>query len=484
MGDDEIIMKEIVSKTLTRQEFRFISIVAVLVSVVSIWFIVGSFSEELGLAPSLGGPSSSTRVVGQVGVGEIPIGEPSGGSLIWSYSNGPAKPVSMGNNGERVFSSHVFDSDLLFSSSDPNNPPNSITNTAGCNPCWSSAVASAKNADVHAIIDPIQVSPGLSIPQIRKFSSASSTPEWIYDFSQVGIFNGPSIIDIEISDDGNRIVAYYQSGSSTRFITFSPNANNGNPVIIDDVFVSTFGSNPTSEDYFSLSGDGKTAIYLTSFYVYIIDLTNGNKMYEYPYYSYEGFYYGASAISFDGSRAAYGTFVNGAPAKVTILDKQGGGNTYAPVETITLPTTDTRMDSLDISDNGFTLVGGYHIPEGLFGVSSWNIENIPGGVIPLMNYERNGGGYNNRAIKIKLSSDSSRFAVGLWGEKSGQIPQVQVFPINQNNPTFTYKTDGSVEGLGFSSDGKKLVVSSDNCHLNHGTDPCGSFQGIDLFQIN
>jgi len=384
--------------------------------------------------------------------------------LVWSYDGSLANSfntVSIGNNGLRTFTSTgpftIYD--LLFSVDDSNPPTpifNSVITSTGTH---FHKVDSAKNTNVYAVIDS-QYSGGTHQTTVRKYSTFA-IPDWTYTFP--GEFSSPSAnsLDVQISDDGTKIIVYTKAFPNIRLTTFS--ASSG--VILSEVAATPFLiGNPAAVNPFSISGDGSTATFITTNVIYFIDLMTGQQDYS----TLQGTFTGGAAINFDGSRAAYGARGNqpGDMGKVYLFDRQSTID-YILRDTISLIESETQFTGLDLSDNGNRLVGAYYLGN-KFGVKAWDTTTSTS--TQLFNYEQTGSGnLINFALDIVLSDDPSLFALGLTGDGVGLVDQIQVFMIGQTGPLKTFATRGSIEELDFSPNGKRIIAAIRGQHYTEST---------------
>jgi len=67
---------------------------------------------------------------------------------------------------------------------------------------------------------------------------------------------------------------------------------------------------------------------------------------------------------------------------------------------------------------------------------------------------------------VSISADGKRFAVGVWGDEGGLVPECLVFARDSDVPLVAYDLPGSVYDCEISADGRRAVFGSKAVHAN------------------
>ncbi len=377
-----------------------------------------------------------------------------GPGLVWRYaSDGSwiADAISVGNHGTQVFTEFgsVSNSAVMLSAHDADPPA----------PVWVDpnqtlhiyrVVASSREHDVHVAMhqQPVPGSTSIRRAVLRKYSSASGTHDWSRQIP-VDII-GHSSSTVAVTRDGQRIVAavYDSAVMRTRVEWFGP----GSATPFGTYLVDTQGA---FRD-FSLSPDGSRLLLVSNTRLQILNVEGGAVVYTKQLFGAANF--GAVGFSGDGTVAAYGTV-----GEVWILERNSNG-AFVHTATLTLP-AETFCRRLGISENGSTLAAGLtHM--GFVARASVRAYDLPTRSLQMTHVLEGAGSYQNAVERISVSRDGSRFAVGLWGDEGGLVPEVLLYERDRNEPVFSYDLPGSVNALDLSPRGDYLAVASKGVHAN------------------
>jgi len=369
---------------------------------------------------------------------------------LWSRSspNWTPKTVSMGLRGTQVFGPIDVGQDhvALYSGFSPDPAP----------PVWQNNLpiegmnmesASADTTDVHVVLSQLTVNNVNSNRQtvVKKYTSASSTPNWSYTFP--GISAG--LAKIDISNDGSRIVAalVYPSEMRLTVAVFSPNS--GTPVSTFNI--NLFGIHLNG---FIVSADGSTLYITSNSMVFIYNLANNLLIQQ----NVLPGMYSSHALCGNGRAFAYGEF-----NRVHLYERNNNGG-YSQTWVGEYPGF-IVTDRLVLSDDCSTLGIGLHeysqdltVKIKMIDVQSKN---------QLMQDECTGiGTFQNVVSDMSLSADGSRLAVALWGDGGNVCSELRVYNRDTDTPIYQHNYPGSVHALDMSPDGKRVVTAVKPVHAN------------------
>ena len=372
----------------------------------------------------------------------------------WSFdSDGSwiADTVSLGDRGAQVFSEvgAYVNSRVLFSSGD-SGVATAIWSDAQLGFNFHRQVASSADSNVHASMHQAFVDANMSWKRavLFKYSSDRSVPDWSFEFP--GLIVNHSHSKVAVSADGSRIVgAVYDSAAlATHVAVFGEQSST--PLYSHQV--STFGA----FEGFVLSADGKRAAFRSTMKLVIFNLESG--VLEHEEYLLNSTFYGALALSADGSTLAMGT---GNEVLAYQLE-EGGGNNYAKIlsEPLGAGNFATR---LGLSGNGQALywsVNNFSTPSR---IELHGFDLLSGAT--LIDYQNPGSGsYLNLAEGLEVSGDGQRIALGLWGDENDQVPELLLFQAGNNTPLASFATGGSISALDMSPSGSHVVIAARGAH--------------------
>ena len=379
---------------------------------------------------------------------------------LWTHSSGTdgwtPKIVSLGNGGSQAWTQLGPFNDVtrLYSSQGPQTG-SPAWQRLDTQTTYNHAVASAENADVHCTLHDIlaDATQGLRSLVLRKYHSTSNQPDWTYTLPFTS--NGHDEFRVQVSRDGQRVVAAARNIWTNKIEVFAFNAGSSAPVVSLPV---TFAGSLESA---VLSANGRKLLLGSPNRVIVVDVVSGTLDHSLTLFDQV---YSGHAINADGTVFAYGTF---GAIKVYRKNATGGYD---------LRVTDTTAaskycDHLTISDDSSTLIGAYNHSDTFLSVSVVALDLVQslstGTPVKFMEYTTTGTGTRQViASDVDCSADGRSFALGTWGDQNGASPEVQVFSRTQTTPTKTFDLPGSVQDLDLSGDGQHLVVVSRAQHSN------------------
>lgn len=369
---------------------------------------------------------------------------------LWSFpDNGEGwvgRTVAIGNAGTQVFTEFDTAADRASLLSGFDAPP--------VVPVWNDPVNSTSmNVRVHGsdvgghFVSCRQIPTSPNGPRnvvVSAYRSSSGMPQWSWTFP-TPTYGGSRAM---VSADGGRIVAGM----------LQPTTGHLHVAVFD-------GGSSVPTRYFSqyvglqlqaivLSEDGNVLYAASQGSGYLIDTNTGTQIQQIVLQQS----FAAQDISGDGSILAVGYF-NG----IDVWKRQPAGN-YLRAWQGNWPGS-IVCQQLDVSEDGSTLVAG-------FGYFDQNLR-VRIEAIDLRTYNatmvdeaQGAGAYQNVVARIACSANGQRFAVGLWGDQAGLVPELRVYRRGSNQPVATYDYPGSVYDLAISRSGDRIVVGTKSVHAN------------------
>lgn len=377
------------------------------------------------------------------------------GERLWIHQSGQgaenwnAQVVSIGDFGSQVMTAFgpFTDYTRIFSEYDQANPT-PIVESIATSETRRHRVASAKEANIHVTLHDVDSGSPFNTRNVivKKFSSSSDVADWSYTFPE--ITNGHEGTNVHVSNDGQRIVALMHNiyQNATDIAVFSPDSN------VPTAFYSVSLSTPLTVSL--LSDDASTLYMRSNSRIVLYDLNGGDVRHSTILFG--GIPY-SDAIAGDGSIFAYSTYND---VKV-YTDDQGY---WGDPQIITLP-GDNYCGKLAISANNKVIAMGFNYYDAWLR-TRLQVREIASNEVILDRDLIGGGTYQNLVSDLCLSADGSRVAIGLWGDEDGLIPEVSVFNTNSGIEIARFDTDGSVNDMDFSRDGRRLAVASKKTHAN------------------
>lgn len=291
---------------------------------------------------------------------------------------------------------------------------------------------------------PVTGSTGPRYTIISRYTASSTAgPDWEYTFPFTGYGPGRAVV----SADGKLVVAgMLDQNSSLRLAIFE--ANSGIPT-----FTTTVPCGPQLRALL-LSDDGSTLYWASGSACNVWDVATHTTIASYILLSSLD----SHAISGDGSVFAFGGFNT-----VDIYERQAAGN-YLHTHQMYVP-GQAVCGKIDISADGSTLVAGFNLWDYNLGVTIQALD-LATKTVTMSDTAVGAGTYQNVVADISVCDDGSRFAVGLWGDQAGLVPELRLYVRGQNAPVQTFDYPGSVYSLDMSGNGRRVLVGTKAVHAN------------------
>lgn len=362
-----------------------------------------------------------------------------------------ADAISVGNHGTQVFTEYgAYANRAVLLSSHDVSPPAPVWEEVGVVSNQHRSVVSSHERDVHVAMHQRLREGSTSVRRavLRKYSSVPGAQDWSREIP-VDI-QGHSYNRVGISSDGRRIVAvvYDFAQGKTRVELLSDLGEQ--PLAVH--MVQTMG--PFLG--LALSSDARKLMLASSMRITILDVDTGAIELNRSLSSAPN--YGAVALSGNGRMAAFGTI-----GQIWLFER-GEQGTYEQLQSLSLPQA-VYCRRVAISDDASTLVAGLFLTSNP-GRAHVRAYDLASGAITMERLLQGSGTFQNQVERISFSADGQRFAVGLWGDEGGIVPEVLVFERDQSEPVFTYDLPGSVMALDLSPRGDFLAVASKGVHAN------------------
>lgn len=407
------------------------------------------------------GLASAAAVLATTGTAQAPSIQ-----ALWSFpSDGSWQPetVALGADGSEVFSEYgsYLNERVLLSVHD-SDPPTPVWSDG--EQLWNHyrAVDSASQGSTHAALHQEYIDSTMTWrrPVLRKYSTGSDTPDWVYESSV--LISSSSNADVRVSTDGSQVTAvvYDVSGGQTRLSVFDASS----PTPTSEFSVDTGGA----FEAFEVSGDGKVIALRSQLKLSVVDLESGAVRLS-KYYFYSPFAGGLS-LSGDGSVVAMAT---GSELQVF----EWNGSAYGEPALATLP-SGGYSPAVAVSGDGSRVAAGtnYYNQQGDFRVQCWDVE----GLVNRLDHATSAPGTTPNVVSaLRLSADGDTIAVGLWGDEGETVPELLVLSPDHPGDLASADLPGSVMDMDLSPDGRRVVVAAKGAHA---TD-FGNGGGLYLFQV-
>ncbi|MBL8861560.1 MAG: hypothetical protein JNK02_06065 [Planctomycetes bacterium] len=369
---------------------------------------------------------------------------------LWSYPDGGegwvGRAVALGNGGTQAFAEFdtAADRAVLLSGFD----------VAPVVPVWSDPVPLASsNVRVHAagaagrFVSCRQFPVAQNGPRqvvVSTYDSGSATPRWSWSFPLTTYGASRAML----SADGSRVVAamLVPATAELHVAVFD-----GAAALPTATFAHPVGLQLQA---LVLSEDGRWLYAATGTGGYLFDVDARALAQQFVLLQS----FAAQDISGDGRVLAVGYF-NG----VDVWERQHGG-AYVRTWQGTWPGA-IVCQQLDVSEDGSTLVLG-------FGYYDQNLRvriealDVASKSTTMFEEVQGAGTHQNVVARIAASADGSTFAVGLWGDQAGLVPELRVYRRDQGAPLAVYDYGGSVQDLAISRDGARVLVGVKSVHAN------------------
>jgi hypothetical protein len=279
---------------------------------------------------------------------------------------------------------------------------------------------------------------------ISKYSVWSTNgPDWEYTFPVVSYGPARGLV----SRDGTRVVAGMLDTVGVLHLAIF-DANSGTPT-----YTTTFPCGPQLRALL-LSDDGTTLYFASGSACNVWDIATHTTLASFILLSSLD----CHALSGDGRVFAFGGFNT-----VDVYERQGTGS-YAHTHQMTVP-GQAVCGKVDISRDGSTLVAGFNLWDFNVGVTIKALD-IPSKTETMSDTAIGAGTLQNVVSDIAISDDGQRFAVGLWGDEAGLVPELRLYVRDQNAPVQTYDYPGSIYSLDISPNGRRVLVGTKAVHAN------------------
>ncbi|MEY2745162.1 MAG: hypothetical protein RL112_204 [Planctomycetota bacterium] len=374
-----------------------------------------------------------------------------GGSL-WTRTDDGAgwtgRVVSIGARGSQVFTEFEYGNDHAELISAYSAMP--------VLPVWERSVPlesqythvdSADAADVHASLRMLPQSSGSNsrVPLVSCWRSSSSTPAWTYSWPGAAL----QPARVGVSDDGQTIVAVATSQANLRLQVAIFGIGSGTPLWSGEI------ANMVGQlRGFDLAADGSAFYAATSSTGIVFDTQARvvRQMVAVPTGS------DAHAISGDGSVFAYGYF-NG--ADVWQRNASGG---YSRIHQHSLAGSN-YCARIDVSRDSSTIAWAFNYFDANLKVRVEAFD-VATRATTMAEEVVGAGTQQNSTGDIAISSDGSRFALGLWGDQAGSVAQLRLYSRSSSTPVATHSTTGSIFDVDISGDGERVAIAAKNGHAN------------------
>jgi hypothetical protein len=391
------------------------------------------------------------------------------GGPLWSFPSGiegwVPSVISLGDHGTEVlsevgpFSAYT----RVFSSYDVN-PPSPILQTLNTAPAFHLSIDSADTCDIHAALYDTYSDSTLTTRTVYVKRCAAATPQSNWTYTYPFVTAGDNSLGVRISRDGSRIVsaAFNAWTGMTQVAVFD--SSSGTPIAYFPVAL------PGGLQTMLLSGDGNR-LYLASIArIMVIEVPSGAT--SYLGYPLDSLFPGGHGFSHDGSIFAYGTY-----GAVKVFKRSPTTGTYSLAFVHSVP-GQNYCDQLAISNDGSTLAAAFEFWDHFLSVQIDAVD-LTTSATTMSNTVTGMGSYANVASAVSMSLDGQRFAVGLWGDQAGTVPQVEFYARDQAAPIGAFSLPGSVMALSMSGDGEHVAVASKSVHAN----VSGQGGSLTLYQV-
>jgi hypothetical protein len=372
--------------------------------------------------------------------------------LRWIVSDGgegwSARSVALGDNGLLAFleiDTSSNDRALLLSSYEPQ----------PAQPVWSSpSPATGVEPFVHAALEadllvscrrmPVPGGGALRDIVVSARSSASATPAWSWTFP----LRTQGFARALVSAHGTRIVAgMHDTATQNLHVAVF----DGGATVPSSQWTRSAGAGISA---FALSEDGSTLYVASGAVGSILDAGSGAVRHQMALPSSLP----CQDISGDGSKVAVGGF-----NQVELWERQASG-AYQRTWQGQWPGS-ILCHRLDLSQDGSTLVCAFGYYDHNLRVRVEAID-VATRMTTMVEEFQGAGAFQNLPSKVTTSRDGARFAIGLWGDQAGLVPELRVYQRHQAAPILVHDFAGSVLDLALSPDGERLLVGTKLGHAN------------------
>jgi hypothetical protein len=391
------------------------------------------------------------------------------GGPAWSFASGNEgwvpSVISLGDRGTEVFSEvGPFSAFTRIFSSYDIDPPSPIWQSLSPVPAFHLSIDSAETCDIHAALYDTYSDSTLTTRTVYVRRCSAATPQYNWTYTYPFVTAGDDSLAVRISRDGSRIVSAVLNAwtGMTYVAVFASNSNT--PIAYFPVAL------PGGLNAMLLSGDGNR-LYLASVgRIMVIEIPSGAT--SYTGLPIDSLFPGAHGLSHDGSTFAYGTY-----GAVKVFKRSPVTGAYSLAFVHAVP-GQNYCDRLAISNDGSTLAAAFEFWDHFLSVQIDAVD-LETCATTMSNTVTGIGTYANVASSISMSLNGQRFAVGLWGDQAGTVPQVEFYARDQSAPIGAFSLPGSVMALSMSGDGEHVAVASKSVHAN----VSGQGGSITLYQV-
>lgn len=408
------------------------------------WIEEGPSGAEAHCAFSWGQPFAG----GPMNLSQSPLG------LVWSIeSDGTwiADAIGISANGTRLAAKYgpVTSRTVLLSGHDAN-PPAPIWEDVAVTYNHFRHVRMAAEGEAFFSLhqDQYSITPALSQAVVHRYGLADPAPQWTY-VSPITL-GSQSASSLEISRDAATVaLAVTAFAAGTTRLT---RLGRDDGAILLDVTLPT----PGGFKAFALAGDGSTAILSSSLKLLFVDMSTGAIAHE--EFLFGSPQYGALAISGDGQFAAFGTL-----GHVRVFRRNDQGGYSVAFHHGLSPANYVRRAAFSL--DGSTLVLGTHQVGDVLTAGIVALDTATEQVL-METQLLGGGGLQNYVSDISVSASGHRFAIGLWGDEEGLVPEVLVYRRDSDQPILAQHLSGSVMSVRLTEQGNHIAVANKGTHAN------------------
>ena len=375
--------------------------------------------------------------------------------MYWDYA------VSLGNNGSMVFSDTGLTSTYTrFYSAFRGSTSTPIwSQTLQGEASFARSVASARNADVHAVVRHQGMNTADRHATLEVFRSTQSAPVLSHTFAELDGGTGNNWC--HVTDDGQTVFACALTGSSVHLKRFDANSSGQGFHAAGDWSFSA----RTSPRCVRLSDDFERIYVGSGSTGEVFDLTASP-----PQQVWFTWYLGGASLkghsfSRDGNRIAV-------PVEDHIDVYDWNGSTYSLASSFAPFTSGRKGYVTALSEDATILTAGYYeTPNRITAdVLAWDLttgeellhDDLPGSAQ-----------ISNVTNDIDISSDGSRVVAAFSGTIAGVVPGIRVYDRQPETGLFvetaSFDRAGSVVEIELSQDGKRLAVAEKEIHTGTGT---------------
>jgi hypothetical protein len=369
--------------------------------------------------------------------------------------------VSIGYHGARVLSDTGWTAlkTRLYSNTSVSSPnvPDPIWERSSGASSWDRALASADEADVHAVLRREQASGSSSkVARLEVFGSSDSVAQvnWVFPDNNGG--SGANFCDV--SADGRWVASAIRVGLTAHVVVFDLNTSTQVPVL--DTYYST---DPIG--YLSISDDGSRLYISSQQGGHILRVSGGPNFHSETFFNTQN---AGHSFSDDGS-----TFARPTDGGVKVSREEAGSYVLVREHAPYAWGAPQHSGLTALNEDGSVLAAAFYtVPDFQdIEIFVWDVQT---GIELLHDTIYGSGSFDNKPSALEFSDDGDRLALGAWGDEHGQAPEVTVYERQYDAAGtalgyqhFTqFHLPGSVGGLDLSGNGDYLACTGRNSHFN------------------